>query len=69
MAALETEVRARALAEERARVRAWKQWIDESWTTSPRVVYRWIRGAGDATLQMVRTRRKWMRPSEPPGRQ
>ena len=36
-------------------MQAWKQWIDESWTTSPGVVYRWIRGAGDAALQMVRT--------------
>ena len=55
MAALEAAVRARALAEERARVQAWRQWIDESWATSPGVVYRWIRGAGDAALQMVRT--------------
>ena len=55
MAALEAAVRARALAEEWVRVQAWKQWIDESWTASQGLVHRWIRGAGDATLQMVRT--------------
>ena len=55
MATLEAAVRAWAVAEERARVQARKQWIDESWTRSPAVVYQWIRGAGDAALQMVRT--------------
>ena len=55
MAALEAAVRVRALAEERACVHAWKRWIDESWRTSPEVIYRWIRGAGDTALQMGRT--------------
>ena len=55
MEALEAAVRARAQAEETARVQAWKHWIDESRSTSPGIVYRWIRGSGDAALQMVKT--------------
>ena len=52
--ALEAAVQTRARAEERARVRAWKQWINEAWDATPGVVYRWIRGSGDAALQMVK---------------
>ena len=52
--ALEAAAQTRARAEERARVRAWKQWINEAWDTTPRMVYRWIRGSGDTALQMVK---------------
>ena len=36
-------------------MQAWKQCMVEFWTTSSGEVYRWIRGAGDAALQMMRT--------------
>ena len=54
MEAREASVRSRAQAEEKAPVQAWKQWIDDAWTEPPGTVYRWIRGAGDAALQMVK---------------
>ena len=54
MEAPEASVRTRARAKEKARVQAWKQWIDNAWAETPRTVYRWIRGAGDAALQMVK---------------
>ena len=43
-----------ARADERAGVQAWKQWIGDSWATTPGVVYRWIKGSGNAALQMVK---------------
>ena len=52
--ALELAVRAKAREEEQARVKAWRQWIDDSWAETPGVVYRWIRGSGDEALQMVK---------------
>ena len=52
--ALETLVHTRARAEEREQVKAWKQWINDSWADAPGVVYRSIRGSGDTALQMVR---------------
>ena len=35
-------------------MQAWKQLIDDAWTKTPGTVHRWIRGAGDAALQMVK---------------
>ena len=54
MEALEASVRSRARAQERAHVQAWEQWIDNAWTEMPVTVYCWIRGSGDAALQMVK---------------
>ena len=54
MQALEASVRSRVRAEENERVQAWKQWIRDVWAETPGTVYRWIRGAGDATLQMLK---------------
>ena len=54
--ALGTSVHTRVRAEEREWVKAWKQWINDSWADAPGVVYRWIWGSGDTTLQMVRKR-------------
>ena len=51
MEAPEASVQSRARAEERARVQAWQQWIDDAWTAqTPGTVYRWIRGSGDTAL-------------------
>ena len=38
--ALEAAAQTRARAEERARVRAWKQWINKAWDATPGMVYR-----------------------------